>query len=117
MSLCSLPVNTAVALGTQVVGWLCSIEQTDSVMCVLRRDEYLHVYICVWCAQNCVVCTELCGVHRIVWCAQNWVVYTELCGVHRIVWCTQNCVVCTELCGVHRIVWCAQNCVVHIIVW
>jgi hypothetical protein len=32
MSLCSLTVKTAGALGTQMAGWLCSVEQTDSVM-------------------------------------------------------------------------------------
>jgi hypothetical protein len=56
MSLCSLPVNIAVALDTQIAGWLCSIEQTGIVMCVLRRDEYLYIYIYL-----CLMCAELCG--------------------------------------------------------
>lgn len=46
MSLCSLPINIALALGTQIAGWLCCVEQTGGLMCMLRRDEYL--YMCVY---------------------------------------------------------------------
>lgn len=54
MSLCSLPINIAVALGAQIAGWLCSIEQTGGLMCMLRRDEYLYMCVCVWRVQNYV---------------------------------------------------------------